>query len=199
MRCTICNSEVPSHEVRYAFEDVLCEECFSENYNVCNRCDDVISRDQTLYDHDGNPYCSACYEDSYDDDSPDNPEVFDADRKLILQLSRDWLCGRCNHKSLININKNDFLLQKIKDKIGLVDVPIYVFGLIDREEYQLSVSPNLMDQVKEFILLNGLDLKITEGIGSNRIGVSYSLRKDHLPTVVNLIKQLTEQKELVLA
>jgi hypothetical protein len=99
----------------------------------------------------------------------------------------------------LKINKNDFLLQKIRDCVGLVDNPLYLFGLIDRDEYQLSVSPNLMDAVKEFILLNGLELKIIDGIGSNRIGISYSLRKDHLPTVVKLIKQLTEQKELVLA
>ncbi len=199
MRCTICNCEVPSHQVRHAFEDVLCEECFSENYNVCNRCDDVIGRDQTLYDQEGNPYCTDCYEDSYDDDCPDNPEVYDADRNLILQLSRDWLNGRCNNKTLIQINKNDFQLQKLKDKIGLVDYSIYVFGLIDREDYQLSVSSNLIDQIKEFNLINGLDLKIIEGIGSNRIGISLALRKDHFSTVIKLIKQLTEQKELVSA
>jgi hypothetical protein len=152
-----------------------------------------------MWDHDGNPYCSECYQDDYDKDCPDNPDVYEADRKLILQLSRDWLNGRCNHKSLIRINTKDFQLQKIKDKVGLVDIPIYLFGLIDRDEYQLSVSPNLMDQIKEFILINGLELQITEGIGADRIGISYTLRKDHLPTVVKLIKQLTEQKELVLA
>lgn len=199
MRCTICNCDLESHQVRYAFEEVYCEDCFSENYNVCYRCDEVISRDHTLWDRDGNPYCNECFEDDYDDEAPDNPEIYEADRKLILQLSRDWLNGRCNHKSLIRINTKDFQLQKIKDKVGLVDVPIYLFGLIDRDEYQLSVSPNLMDQVKEFILINGLDIKTNEGIGSNRIGISYSLRKDYLPTVVKLIKQLTEQKELVLA
>lgn len=198
-RCSICNCELESHQIRYAFEDIYCDDCFSENYNVCNRCDEVISRDQTLWNRDGDPYCSECYEEDYDDDCPDNPDVHEADRKLILQLSRDWLNGRCIHKSLIRINTKDFQLQKIKDKVGLVDVPIYLYGLIDREEYQLSVSPNLIEQVKEFVLINGLDLKTTEGIGSNRIGVSYSLRKDHLPTVVNLIKQLTELKELVLA
>jgi hypothetical protein len=198
-RCSICNCELESHQIRYAFEDIYCEDCFSENYNVCNRCDEVISRDQTLWDGNGDPYCSECYEEEYDDDCPDNPEVFDSDRKYILKISRDWLNGRCNHKTLIRINKNDFQLRKIKDKVGLVDIPVYVFGLIDRVEYQLSVSTNLLDQVKEFILLNGLELKITEGIGSNRIGISYSLRKDHLPTVIKLIKQLTEQKELVLA
>jgi len=199
MRCTICNCELQLHEVRHAYEEVYCEECFCENFNYCTRCDEVISRDQTLWDQDGNPYCNDCYQEEYDEDCPDNPAVYESDRKLILQLSRDWLNGRCNHKSLIRVNTKDFQLQKIKDKVGLVDIPIYLFGLEDREEFQLSVSPNLTDHVKEFILLNGLDLKIIDGIGSNRIGISYTLRKDHLPTVIKLIKQLTEQKELVLA
>ncbi len=198
-RCNVCNCELEPHQIRTAYEDIYCEDCFSENYNYCQRCDEVISRDQTLWDHEGNPYCSECFQSDHDDECPDNPDVFESDRKLILQLSRDWLNGRCNHKSLIRINTKDFQLQKIKDKVGLVDVPIYLFGLIDREEYQLSVSSNLMGQVKEFILINGLELKINEGIGSNRIGISYSLRKDHLPIVIKLIKQLTEQKELVLA
>jgi hypothetical protein len=89
-------------------------------------------------------------------------------------------------------------LQKIKDKVGLVDIPIYLFGLEDREEFQLSVIPNLKDQVKELILFTGLS-KVIEGYRSNRIGISYTLVKDHLPIVIKLIKQLTEQKELVLA
>lgn len=198
-RCNVCNCELEPHQIRTAFEDVYCEDCFSENYNYCQRCDEVISRDQTLWDHEGNPSCSECFRDDYDEECPDNPDVHEADRKLILQLSRDWLAGRCNHKTLIHINTKDFQLQKIKDKVGLVDIPIYIYGLIDRDEYQLSVSPNLMDKVKEFNLINGLELKINEGIGSNRIGISYTLRKDHLSTVVKLIRKLTEQKELVLA
>ncbi|MBX3006965.1 MAG: hypothetical protein KF816_02955 [Melioribacteraceae bacterium] len=199
-QCSVCQCELESHQIRTASNDeIYCEECFSENYNYCNRCDEVISRDETQWDDEGDPLCSSCYENMHDDDSPDNPHVYDSDRKLILELSRSWLSDRSNHKSLLKINKNDFLLQKIRDSVGLVDNPIYLFGLIDRDEYQLSVSPNLMEEVKDFILINGLELKIIEGIGSNRIGISYSLRKDHLPTVIKLIKQITEVKELALA
>lgn len=196
-RCSICNCELESHEIRTAFEDVYCDECFTENYNYCQRCDEVISRDQTLWDNDGNPYCSECYENIHDDDSPDNPPVYDSDRKFVLQLSRDWLSGRCNHKTLIKINKNDFLLQKLRDMVGLVDQTIYIFGLQDREEYQLSASPNIIDDVKEFVMINGLDLKVIEGIGCNRLGISYTLRKENLQFICSLIKDLTTTKELV--
>jgi len=196
-RCTICNCELEPHEIRTAFDEIYCEDCFSENFNYCNRCDDVVSRDDTLWDDGGNAYCSECYENLHDDDAPDNPPVYDSDRKLILQLSRNWLSGKCSHKTLLKINPKDFLLQKIRDKIGLVDTSLYIFGLLDREEYQISASANIIDQVKEFVLINGLDLKVTEGIGCSRLGISYSLRKEQLDIVVNLIKQITEVKELV--
>lgn len=196
-RCSSCNCELESHEIRTAFEDIYCEDCFSENYNYCQRCDEVISRDQTHWDNEGNSYCSECYENLHDDDSPDNPPVYDSDRKLILELSRNWLSGKCSHKTLLKINKNDYLLQKIRDKIGLVESSLYIFGLQDRDEYQLSASPNILDQVKEFILLNYSEIKVIEGIGCNRLGIGYTLRKEKIDLVVNLIRQITQVKELV--
>ncbi len=196
-RCSICECELERHEIRTAFDDIYCDECFHENFNYCQRCDEVISRDRTLWDSDGNSYCSECYENLNDDDSPNNPPVYDSDRKLILELSRGWLSGKCNHKTLIKINTKDFLLQKIRDKIGLVESSLYIFGLQDRDEYQISASPNIIEQVKEFILLNNNELKVIEGIGCNRLGISYTLRKDNLELVVNLIKQITQVKELI--
>ena len=199
MRCTNCDCELRDDETRFAFEEPYCEDCFSDNYNYCSDCDTVIRSDRTYYDQDGNPFCEDCHENQYDEDCPDNPDVFDSDRKLILELSRNWLLGKEIRKTLISINKKDFLLQKIRDKVGLVKSSLYIFGLQDRDEYQLSVSPNLIDQVKEFILLNGLDLKVTEGIGCNRLGISYTLRKENLDLVVNIIKQISQVKELVVA
>ncbi|MCX6173993.1 MAG: hypothetical protein NTZ27_04465 [Ignavibacteriales bacterium] len=197
MRCSNCDCEIRDDDARFAFEEPYCEDCFSDLYNYCSGCDTVIRSDRTYYDQDGNPFCEDCHENQYDEDCPDNPDVFDSDRKLILELSRNWLLGKEIRKILISINKKDFLLQKIRDKVGLVESSLYIFGLQDRDEYQLSVSPNLIDQVKEFILFNGLDLKVIEGIGCNRLGISYTLRKENLDLVVNLIKQISQVKELV--
>jgi len=35
------------------------------------------------------------------------------------------------------------LLAKIRDKVGMVENPVYVYGLIDREEYQLPGNDQL--------------------------------------------------------
>ena len=195
--CHDCGCDLDEHSARYAREEPYCEDCFSENFNYCNRCDEILFREETLYDNDGNPFCSECYENMHDDDSPDNPPVYDSDRKLILELSRSWLSGRCKHKTLLKINWKDFLLQKIRDRVGLIESSLYIFGLQDRAEYQLSASPNMIDQVKEFILINNVDLKVTDGIGCNRLGISYTLRKENLDLVLNLIKQISQVKELV--
>ena len=195
--CDGCECDLSRQSARFVREEIYCDDCFSEMFNYCDRCDEILHRDDTLWDNDGNPLCSECYEKSYDDDSPDNPPVYDSDRKLILELSRGWLSGKCKHKTLIKINKKDFLLQKIKDKIGLVESSLYIFGLHDRKEYQLSASSNIIEDVNEFILLNGVDIIVIEGIGCNRLGISYSLRKENFNLVVNLIKKISQQKELV--
>jgi hypothetical protein len=199
MKCTHCGTLLKDDQVYWAHDDPYCEECFNDGYNYCSNCDTVINNDETLY-VDEDPYCSECYENENesDPDAPDNPSVFDSDRKLILELSRNWLSGKCNHKTLLKINPKDFLLQKIRDKIGLIDSSLYIFGLQDRDEYQLSASPNIIDQVKEFVLINGLDSKVTEGIGCNRLGICYTLRKENLELVVRLIKQISQVNELVL-
>ena len=46
-------------------------------------------------------------------------------------------------------------------------------------------------------LLNLPDVKVQEGFGINRIGISYSLRKNNSKEVIELIKSLTAVKETV--
>lgn len=105
--------------------------------------------------------------------------------------------GLATNMGTLRINASDVILTRIKEKVGLVEHPIYLFGLKDREEYQLSVSSNLMDSVREFLMLNGLDWKVTEGIGSNRLGISQALRKECLPGILKLIRNITCVRESV--
>lgn len=195
--CNNCNDSLTEDEVRYAFEDPYCEDCFSERFSYCDRCDTLMNHSDAHYDSEGTPFCVECWESDFDENCPDNPDVDDADRKLIIELSRNFLLGKSTKRSVIKINPNDFMLSRIKEKVGLVDNPVYLFGLKDREEYQISTSSNLIDSVKEYILLNGFDWEVTEGIGCNRMGISYTLRKDNLGTVLKLIKNITRIRETV--
>lgn len=197
MHCHNCEEDLQDDEVRWAFDEPYCEDCFDNLFNYCCRCDSVIYRENAHYNDDGDPYCSDCYQDDYDDDSPDNPDVTDSDREHVIKLSRSWLQGKVETKRPIFINDKDILLKTIKDKVGLVDNPIYVFGLIDRDEYQLSASSDLFDAVQSFIIVKQSTAKIVSTPGCNRLGISLALRKNHQSEIIELIKTVTTIRETV--
>ncbi len=191
MHCNNCEEELHDDEVRWAFDEPYCEDCFDNLFNYCCRCDSVIYRENAHYNDDGDPYCSDCYQDDYDDDAPDNPDVTDSDREHVIKLSRSWLQGKVETRRPIFINDKDILLKTIKDKVGLVDNPIYVFGLVDRDEYQLSASSDLFDTVQSFLLVKQSTAKVVSSPGCNRLGISLALRKNHQSEIIELIKTVT--------
>jgi len=197
MHCTNCDEPINDDEVRWANEQPFCEECWDELYNYCSRCDGVILREHTLYDSSGDPLCNDCYEDNIDDDCPDNPDVSDFDRELVIKLSRCWLQGKVETRRPIFINDKDILLKTIKDKVGLVDTPIYLFGLVDREEYQISASSDLFEPVQQYILIKNISATVVSTPGCNRLGLSLSLRKNYQKEIVELIRSITTVKEIV--
>jgi len=196
MYCHNCEDELHDDEVRWAFEEPYCEDCFDNMFNYCCRCDSVIYRESAHYNDDGDPYCADCYESDFDDDAPDNPDVSDSDRELVVKLSRSWLQGKVETRRSIFINDKDILLKTIKDKVGLVDNPIYVFGLVDRDEYQLSASSDLFDRVQSYVLLNDIKVTVLSSPGCNRLGISLSLRKNNQQQIIEMIKQITSVQEL---
>ena len=199
MKCTHCDEEIRDDSARWAWDEPYCENCFENLFNYCCRCDSVINRDETHYNADGDPYCSDCWDEDFDDDAPNNPNVFESDREHIIHLSRSWLQGKTDTRRFISINQKDYFLKTLRGKVGLVGSPLYIFGLTDRDEYQISASQNIMEDVKEFLLFNLPEIKVTETFGSNRLGISFSLRKENLPKIIELIKQITSVKETVTA
>jgi hypothetical protein len=197
MHCTNCDEPVNDNEVRWANEEPFCENCWDELYNYCSTCDGVILREHTLYDSSGDPLCNDCYEDNFDDDCPDNPTVTETDRELVIKLSRSWLQGKLETRRPIFINDKDILLKTIKDKVGLVDNPIYLFGLVDRDEYQLSASSDLFEPVQQYVLIHNIQATVVSTPGCNRLGLSLSLRKNNQQQIVELIKSITTVKETV--
>jgi hypothetical protein len=120
--------------------------------------------------------------------APDNPDVTDSDRELVIKLSRSWLQGKVETRRPIFINDKDILLKTIKDKVGLVDNPIYVFGLVDRDEYQLSASSDLFDTVQSFLLVKQSTAKVISSPGCNRLGISLITSQESSKEIIELIK-----------
>ena len=191
MRCTNCNNVLSDEETRFAFDDPFCESCFNDSYTYCSCCDSVVHRNEIVYDNSDNPLCNDCYSEQNDDDAPDNPEVDQNDREYILTLSRNWLAGKIDCRRFININTKDYFLSEIRTKVGLIDNPINLYGLKEREEYQITVSPDLDNSLRELLPESLKYYKIISVEGVRRIGLSYIIRKEFRPQIIWLIKSLT--------
>ena len=190
IECTSCDNEFDSDDIRWYGDDPYCENCFFDRYTYCSQCDEPVNRDCCRYDSNDDPICDDCFEEDIDNNAPDNPEISDAEREQIVTLSKSWLKGE-RSKTLIRINRHDLYLSDIQEKAGLVSNPIYLYGLIDRDDYQIRVSHNIFNQVSQHVTLNNWGVTLEEGTGVNRLGISRSLRENKLTDVIELIKEIT--------
>jgi hypothetical protein len=189
IECTNCGCEFDEDDIRWYGDAPYCEDCFSDRYTYCYRCDEPVNRDYCHYDSTGEPICDDCYENEVDYNAPDNPEINDVEREQIINLSKCWLKGE-KPKSLIRINRHDFYLKEIQEGSGLVDLSLYLYGLIDRDEYQLRVSPNIFNRISQYVSLNNWDVKLYEDKGHNRLGISKALREEKKEEIIQLIKSI---------
>jgi len=197
MYCSICEIEIDEEiDYRNVNGRIICDTCFDENYHYCSRCDTIIHENDTYYSECGDPLCNDCRDDenTYDENCPDNPEVSEEEIKEVVELANQWLNDDSPRRYNISIRTGDFMLSDLRKQIGLILNPIYVFGLYDRTEYQISVSSDLLDTVNTFIEQHNLNWNVHEGIGTKRLGLSYSIRLNEYETVLALLKQITEGK-----
>ncbi len=198
--CTRCENRIPDEDIRWAFEEPYCDDCFGTLFSYCERCDSLI------YASDGNYmrnacYCDECYDKEYcsDDDAPDNPVILPMDRQEIVNLCRDWLKGKMRKRHPIRINHDHVQLDLIRERVGKVSRPVYVYGLLDRTQYDFCISPDLREEVNEFLMLNGLEWKFFEADGFRRLGFCKRLRYGEPDNLIKLLKYLCKARKKVLA
>jgi len=190
MRCNSCEREYDPDNMRWYGDDPYCEHCFYESYTYCARCDESVDRNYCRYDSNDEPVCDYCYDEDSDPNAPDDPEVFDSNRTEIISLANNWLTGK-RPKRLIKINRYDYRLPEIQGGLGLVDHALYLYGLQNREQYQIKASSNLFNRVSQYTTLNNWNIKIETNTGTNRIGISKTLRKNKFREVIELLEELT--------
>ncbi len=190
-QCSNCGCEL-GHAISHRYDDdYYCTDCFHENFNYCTHCDEAIHAEDTYWDDDY-AYCRVCHrERTADDDAPQNPAVNNKDRELIIELSKNWLEGKVVNQKRIHIKKNDYRLDELREKVGCIDKCIYVYGLTDRDGYQIKAGSKIFDEVRDILNDINLEASVIEDDDSNRLGISYSLRKDHFDQIIDLVKQLT--------
>lgn len=194
--CNSCECELDDDEIRWAYDLPYCINCFYENYNTCCNCGTTMDSDNTFYNDDGDTYCDDCYEYDYDPNCPDDPNVEDSDRELVINLCKNWLKNKSFTKSLLRINSKDHQLPLIRSKIGFVDRQIYIYGLIDRDEYQIKASPAIFNLVSQYVSLNNWDVTLAKDSGANRLGISYSIRNEKQEQLISLIKEITYRPQI---
>ena len=187
--CESCGEQVSQGSAHWYNDELYCEGCFYDSYTYCQRCDDAISRDYYHTDSDGDHICESCWEENIDYNAPVDPDVNDSERRQIISLSKCWLKGE-RPKKLIRINRSDHHLEEIQSGVGLVDHALYLYGLRDRDEYQMKVSPNIIQKVKELINSSSITATVFEDIGHNRLAISRTLREEHREEIIQLIKSI---------
>ena len=188
--CEQCGEAVSEDGGHWYNDEMYCEGCFYDSYTYCQRCDDSVSRDYCFTDNDGDHLCDRCWDENIDDNAPVDPEVNDSERKQIINLSKCWLKGE-KPKTLIRINRNDHLLEEIQAGVGLVGHALYLYGLQDRDEFQIKASADLIDKVKEHAPKNCI---VFQDIGHNRLAISRTLREEHREEIIQLIKKVATAK-----
>lgn len=188
--CEQCGESVSEDGGHFYNDELYCEGCFYDSYTYCQRCDDAVNRDYCHYDNDGDAICDRCWDEDIDDNAPDNPEINDSEREQIINLSKCWLKGE-KPKTLIRINRNDDFLEEIQAGIGLVAHAPYIYGLRDREEFQIKASADLIDKVKELATENVI---VFEDIGHNRLAISRTLREQHREEIITLIRKVSQKE-----
>ena len=192
--CNDCQRELESTEARYAFGEPYCEYCFDEVFAYCSRCDEIIYRSDAHYDDDADALCNSCYESDYDDESPNNPDVFSEDRDLIITLSRNWATGNLICNSYIHINRNDNELVRIRSQVGLVENPVYLYGLRNRDEYNIAASGDIKEDLTRHLNSRGYYLHMEEIPGRRKIGLGLSLRQNHFHLIVEMLRHITREE-----
>ena len=187
--CEECGDVVSEDSGHFYNDDFYCDGCFYDSYTYCQRCDDAVNRDYCHTDNNGDHICDSCWDEDMDDNAPVDPEINDSERKQIINLSKCWLKGE-KPKTLIRINRNDHHLEEIQSGVGLVDHALYLYGLRDRDEFQIKASPDLIDKVKELINSSSITATVFEDIGHNRLAISSSLRENNSDEIIELIKNI---------
>ena len=187
--CIDCGEVISEGNEHWYNDESYCENCFYEYHTYCQRCDEAISRDNCRYDDNDDAICDRCWEEEIDDNAPDNPNVNDSERKQIINLSKCWLRGE-KPKTLIRINRNDHHLSEIQSGVGFVDHALYVYGLQDRDEYQIKASADILESVRNQISELNLTATVYEDIGNRRLGLSRTLREENRNEIIELIKNI---------
>lgn len=105
-------------------------------------------------------------------------------------------------KQYNSFNKNDEYLYDIVIEAGGANNPIYLYGLINREEFEIRCSEDVFFELISLGIADEKNMKVMTpkgmvGIviedGERRLGISHDLRKNHKNFCIELIRKITNK------
>jgi hypothetical protein len=166
----------------------VCQNCYENHYFTCQRCDELYHNDDSR----GDGYCVNCYEEDEEDKfylDPGEIRVTDKTKEKLRALLKKplpvSLPGCCRG------NEGDPYIAQIIRAVGEVDLPVYLYGLLDRKEHQISLPAVLLQKFQKSEWRRAF--KTIGNSSLNKIGICLDLRKNQFNRVVRLIKYLTRR------
>lgn len=194
--CDDCERVIWSENSFNVNDRTICESCFNEHYGTCEACGVNLHRDQLFSNDNGYDYCEGCYESDDDKIHIESREANEDDIDNVVYLLLNSL------KRKNPFNPRDSFLREIAEKIGEVENPVYLFGLRDRPDYEISVTPALYERIKHCIMdfMGQEYLAIWSSVApvivrdcKNRyaIGFSKNLRENYQEWICEFIQDIT--------
>lgn len=101
-------------------------------------------------------------------------------------------------KQYNDFNENDNYLDEIVLQVGPVNHPIYLYGLYDRDTYEIKCSHDVLSILLYLDLVDRMRIMTPKGFvgielgGKEKsLGISHDLRKNHRSFCIELIKKIT--------
>lgn len=170
-----------------------CNRC-ADLYSECDECGDVSLSDDMEFDADGQQrLCAECVSKKGRNDMliEQNPPVTkETAEKLVAVLDRPL--PKVGVKK-VSGNTGDYKISEIIKLVGEVKChPFYIYGLIDRAEYQFAATRDIIQLVRVVLAKRNIShTAIIECKGTRKFGISYSYRCD-TDLCVDLVKEICE-------
>lgn len=180
--------------------EYVCDNCYESNYCTCDNCGYAVHYDNVCsHEDEDDCYCPDCWEGRAACRGPQNPPVTKEDRETILALCSNWLQNK--QKPIYCLTKsNDMYLAQLSQLVGMIEAPVYVYGIKDNHGCDFWCAPEYYDKLADATadMVSYFDstckVKILQSSNPG-IGISYIWRSNQLHTLANIIKKITQRKE----
>lgn len=92
VECCNCDDNIEKDGAKEQDGSWYCEDCYDENFTICDGCADVISNDDIRHTDCGDSYCDSCYDDRYTSCEWCSSETHTDD---LCHVEGAWICESC--------------------------------------------------------------------------------------------------------